>query len=710
VKPDPKHPLVDPPGPAARGDASPAAAPHDASPGPAAHGSPPGAAPSGAAPRTALEVLRDVFGFREFRPHQGEIVGHVAAGGDAFVLMPTGGGKSLCYQLPALLRPGTGIVVSPLISLMKDQVDALRAAGVSAAAYNSSLEGPEARRVLAQLHGGELDLLYVAPETLMTASFLERLRGLGGAGGDTSDSGGGPSRPGNAPVDGNAGLALFAIDEAHCVSQWGHDFRPEYVQLGELRGLFPGVPVLACTATADPQTRDDVRLRLGLADAPVFVTGFDRPNIRYTVVEKREPLHQLRAFLQVHEGESGIVYCLSRKRTEEVAGKLAAAGIPAAAYHAGLPADERRRVQDAFARDDVLVVVATVAFGMGIDKSDVRFVVHYDLPKTIESYYQETGRAGRDGLPAEALLLFGLGDAAVVRSLVEGGGRGRGGNGHGGGGSGAIDSGNTGRWADREYERDPEQVRVELHKLNAMVGLAEALSCRRRALLGYFGEELGRDCGNCDVCLDPPETYDATEHAQMALSCVYRTGQRFGIGHVVDVLRGSESEKVLSYGHDQVSTYGIGAEVERDHWVSLVRQLVHRGYLVQDIAQYSALRLTPKARDLLNGDERLVLAKPRTKVPTKKQRLAAERAARVAGLADLEVDEALFARLRALRKRLADEQRVPAYVVFSDVTLAEMAARKPGTYVELLAVNGVGQAKLERYGDAFIEAIAAHEG
>ncbi len=674
MTPDPTHPLADPPGPAARGDASPAAAPR---------------AP---APRTALGLLRDVFGFREFRPHQGEIVEHVAAGGDAFVLMPTGGGKSLCYQLPALLRPGTGIVVSPLISLMKDQVDALRAAGVSAAAYNSSLEGPEARRVLARLHGGELDLLYVAPETLMTASFLERLRGLAGA----------------------PGIALFAIDEAHCVSQWGHDFRPEYVQLGELRGLFPGVPVLACTATADPQTRDDVRLRLGLAEAPVFVTGFDRPNIRYTVVEKREPLHQLKAFLAVHEGESGIVYCLSRKRTEEVAGKLAAAGVPAAAYHAGLPDAERRRVQDAFARDEILVVVATVAFGMGIDKSDVRFVVHYDLPKTIESYYQETGRAGRDGLPAEALLLFGLGDAAVVRSLVEGGGRGDGGRGgigrRGGNEPGDRRPGGSGRWGDPEYERDPEQVRIELHKLNAMVGLAEALSCRRRALLGYFGEELGHDCGNCDVCLDPPDTYDASEHAQMALSCVYRTGQRFGIGHVVDVLRGSESEKVLRFGHDELSTYGIGADVGRDHWQSLIRQLIHRGYLVQDIARFSALRLTPKASGLLNGEERLVLAKPRTRVPTKKQRLATERAARVAGLADLEVDEALFARLRALRKRLADEQRVPAYVVFSDATLAEMAARKPGTYVELLAVNGVGQAKLERYGDTFLEAIAAHEG
>ena len=364
---------------------------------------------SAAAPRSARDLLREVFGFAEYREDQEEIVDHLVAGGDAFVLMPTGGGKSLCYQLPAMVRPGTGIVVSPLISLMKDQVDALRAAGVSAAAYNSSLEPDEARSMLRALHAGELDLLYVAPETLMTDGFLERLQSL------TADA---------AQDSGAAGVALFAIDEAHCVSQWGHDFRPEYVQLGQLRGLFPGVPIMACTATADPETRDDVRVRLGLADAAVYVTGFDRPNIRYTVVEKREPLHQLLQFLAVHEGESGIVYCLSRKRTEDVADKLRAHGVNAAAYHAGLPADERRRVQDAFARDEVHVVVATVAFGMGIDKSDVRFVVHHDLPKTVESYYQETGRSGRDGLPAEALLLFGLGDAAVVRSLIEGGGRG----------------------------------------------------------------------------------------------------------------------------------------------------------------------------------------------------------------------------------------------------------------------------------------------
>ena len=633
---------------------------------------------SAAAPRSARDLLREVFGFAEYREDQEEIVDHLVAGGDAFVLMPTGGGKSLCYQLPAMVRPGTGIVVSPLISLMKDQVDALRAAGVSAAAYNSSLEPDEARSTLRALHAGELDLLYVAPETLMTDGFLERLQSL------TADA---------AQDSGAAGVALFAIDEAHCVSQWGHDFRPEYVQLGQLRGLFPGVPIMACTATADPETRDDVRVRLGLADAAVYVTGFDRPNIRYTVVEKREPLHQLLQFLTVHEGESGIVYCLSRKRTEDVADKLRAHGVNAAAYHAGLPADERRRVQDAFARDEVHIVVATVAFGMGIDKSDVRFVVHHDLPKTVESYYQETGRSGRDGLPAEALLLFGLGDAAVVRSLIEGGGR---------GGRGAN--------SDEEFERDPERVRIEIHKLNAMVGYADGLSCRREALLGYFGEPYPAPCGNCDICLEPPETFDATEQARMALSCVYRLWERdgfgYGVGYVIDVLRGSENEKIMNRGHDGLSTYGIGAEHSRDHWQSLIRQLIHRGYLVQDIARFSALRLTEAARPLLRGDETLIMAKPRIRVPTKKERVRTARAGRAAELAGLPVDEALFDALRALRKQLADEQNVPAYVVFSDATLAEMAARRPGTSAELLEVNGVGQTKLERYGDAFLAVIA----
>ncbi len=637
-----------------------------------------------------------MFGFADYRPHQEEIVEHLIAGGDGFVLMPTGGGKSLCYQLPALVRPGTGIVVSPLISLMKDQVDALRAAGVRAAAYNSSLEPDEARDVLRDLHGGRLDLLYVAPETLMTDSFLERLQGLCGGDPAVGDpqaatpaaAAEGSGAPATAAAD-RPGVALFAIDEAHCVSQWGHDFRPEYVQLGQLRGLFPGVPVLACTATADPETRDDVRARLGLAEAPVFVTGFDRPNIRYTVVDKREPLHQLLKFLAGHHGESGIVYCLSRRRTEEVAEKLRAHGVSAAAYHAGLPPHERRRVQDAFAADDILVVVATVAFGMGIDKSNVRFVVHHDLPKSVESYYQETGRGGRDSLPAEALLLFGLGDAAVVRSLVEGGGR----NG------------------DEEHERDPERVRIEIHKLNAMVDYADGLTCRREALLGYFGEPYPSPCGNCDICLDPPETFDATEQAQMALSCVYRLWERsgfgYGIGYVIDVLRGQENEKTLARGHDKLSTFGIGGALSRDHWQSLIRQLIHRGYLSQDIAHYSTLRLTEAARPLLRGDETLVLAKPRTRVPSAKVRKAADRRARAESLAGLEIDEELFERLRALRKRLADAQHVPAYVVFSDAALAEMAARRPRTADELLAVNGVGTTKLERYGEDFLAEIAA---
>ncbi|GLI40040.1 DNA helicase RecQ [Geobacter hydrogenophilus] len=591
-----------------------------------------------------LDTLRTVFGYRAFRPFQEEIVTHLIGGGDAFVLMPTGGGKSLCYQIPAIHRPGVGIVVSPLISLMKDQVDTLRENGVAAAAYNSAMGEREARQVLARLHAGELDLLYVAPERLMTDAFLERLREIP--------------------------LALFAIDEAHCVSQWGHDFRPEYVGLGRLRGLFPGVPVIALTATADVQTRSDIIERLGLRDAQVYVTGFDRPNIRYTVVDKQKPFHQLTAFLGNRPQDAGIVYALSRKRVEEVAGKLRDAGIDAAAYHAGLADGERSRVQEAFLRDDVRVVVATVAFGMGIDKPNVRFVVHYDLPKNIESYYQETGRAGRDGLPAEALLLFGYGDIAVSRSLIE--------------------SGNN-----------PEQVRIELHKLNAMVGFAEAGTCRREALLGYFGERLAEPCGNCDLCLDPPESFDATEDARKALSCVYRVGQRFGMGHVIDVLRGSKNERIQQLGHDRLSTYGIGADRSAEAWGSIIRQLIHRGYLEQDLANYSVLKLTPAARPLLRGEESLTLAKPRVKVaPAKKE---PKRKGAVASLA--EGDEGLFQQLRALRKGLADEQQVPPYVIFSDATLVEMATLRPATMDDLLRVNGVGEQKLGRYGTAFLEVI-----
>jgi ATP-dependent DNA helicase RecQ len=587
-------------------------------------------------------TLSDVFGYQSFRPLQEEVICRVIAGQDAFVLMPTGGGKSLCYQIPALHRDGVAIVVSPLISLMKDQVDALQANGVVAACYNSALGAQEARRTLAQLHAGELKLLYVAPERLLSHDFLERLHGLD--------------------------VSLFAIDEAHCVSQWGHDFRPEYVELGRLRDEFPEVPMIALTATAEKQTRKDIILQLRLEQAHQVCAGFDRPNIRYTVIDKNKPYLQLSAFVDQHRGEAGIVYALSRKRVEEVAGKLGSAGYRAAAYHAGLPAEERKRVQDAFLRDDIDIVVATVAFGMGIDKPNVRFVVHYDLPKNIESYYQETGRAGRDGLPSEALLLFGYGDIAIIRGLIEKGG-------------------------------NPDQNRIEIHKLNAMVAYAEAGICRRRALLGYFGETLQEDCGNCDTCLNPPERYDATEEARKALSCVYRVGQRFGIGHVIEVLRGSRVQRVLDLRHDQLSTYGIGRDKGVDHWSHLLRQLIHYGYLEQDIANFSVLKLTETSRPLLRGEMSLELTLARVKPGRKKK---PER--KISGR---EYDLELFAQLRVLRKELADRDGVPPYVVFGDATLAEMAAELPTDEHAMLAINGVGQTKLRRYGQEFMEEITS---
>jgi ATP-dependent DNA helicase RecQ len=588
--------------------------------------------------------LRKVFGLHEFRRHQRDIIEGIVAGHDAFVLMPTGGGKSLCYQLPALLRSGVAIVVSPLISLMKDQVDALKENGVAAEFYNSALGAQESRRVLASLHAGELDLLYVAPERLMSPDFLQRLAEL--------------------PI------ALIAIDEAHCVSQWGHDFRPEYAALGELRTHFADVPLIALTATADPHTREDIVHVLGLGEARRYISSFDRPNIRYSVLEKYQPMEQLKQFLAGQGHESGIVYALSRKRTEEVATHLELAGYQAAAYHAGRPADVRRDVQERFLRDDLQIVVATVAFGMGIDKPNVRFVVHYDLPKHIEGYYQETGRAGRDGLASEALLLFGMQDVVTARMLVEKG-------------------------------TNPEQRRIEAHKLQAMIGLAESLTCRRRVLLGYFGEELATDCGNCDICLNPPETFDASVAAQKVLSCVYRVGERFGVKHVVDVLRGADTERIRTLGHDQLSTYGIGAEMDTAHWSSITRQLIHRGYLVQDIASYSVLKLTPKARPVLRGEEPLELARPRITEKRAKRKKTPKTAESLAP-ADME----LFEALRELRKELADEQGVPPYVIFGDVTLVQMSRDKPSTEEEMLEITGVGQVKLQRHGDEFLAAIA----
>jgi ATP-dependent DNA helicase RecQ len=589
------------------------------------------------------DTLHRVFGLQEFRPHQREIIEHVLGGGDAFVLMPTGGGKSLCYQLPALHREGVCIVVSPLISLMKDQVDALLANGVRAAMYNSNLAAAEARAVLAQLHRGELDLLYVAPERMMRPGFIHSLESLT--------------------------VGLIAIDEVHCVSQWGHDFRPEYAALGELRGHFPDTPLIALTATADPQTREDIVKVLGLQRASRFVTGFDRPNIRYTVLEKHQPQSQLLRFLQPRETESGIVYALSRRRVEEIAAHLAGHGFSAAAYHAGLAAGERRYVQERFVRDELAIVVATVAFGMGIDKPNVRFVVHYDLPRHLEGYYQETGRAGRDGLPAEALLLFGMQDAAMARAQIEQGG-------------------------------NEDQNRVEAHKLNAMVGFAESLTCRRRVLLGYLGETVSADCGNCDVCLDPPERFDATEAAQKVLSCVYRLRQSFGVKHVVDVLRGADTERIRNFRHDRLSTYGIGQERSHAEWLSIARQLIHRGYLVQDIAAYSVLKLTAASARVLKGEEPVVLARPRVK-ESQKRKPAARVTAELAP-----ADTELFESLRELRRRLAQEAGVPPYVIFGDAALVQMSVERPANAVEFLEINGVGQVKLERYGEAFLQAIA----
>jgi len=587
-------------------------------------------------------TLQRVFGLQEFRPWQQQIIEQLLNGGDAFVLMPTGGGKSLCYQMPALHRPGLGIVISPLISLMKDQVDALQANGVNAAMYNSTLDAAAARLVLDSLDNGALDLLYVAPERMMRSEFIRRLQSV--------------------PV------ALIAIDEAHCVSQWGHDFRPEYAALGELRDHFPDMPFIALTATADPQTREDIVRVLGLKAARRFITSFDRPNIRYTVLEKHRPQSQLLRFLGTQGGRSGIVYALSRKRVEEIAAFLTEHGFAAAPYHAGLPAQTRKHVQEQFLRDDLAIVVATVAFGMGIDKPNVRFVVHYDMPRHMEGYYQETGRSGRDGLPAEALLLFGTQDVAAARYQLEQG-------------------------------SNENQRRIELHKLNSMVGFAESLTCRRRVLLGYLGETSATDCGNCDICLDPPQRFDATEAARKVLSCVYRLRQSFGIKHVIDVLRGADNERLRKFGHDRLSTYGIGTEYSQLEWTSIVRQLIHRGYLLQDIAAFSVLKLTAQAQRVLKAQETVQLARPRIAEKTRQKPVAA-------AIALDSGQQRLFESLRRLRKQLAEERGVPPYVIFGDATLVEMSRQRPGNEAEFLAINGVGQVKLERHGAAFLQAIA----
>ena len=598
---------------------------------------------------TPLDCLGQVFGYPAFRGAQAEITDRVTGGGDAIVLMPTGGGKSVCYQIPAILRPGVGVVVSPLIALMADQVAALRLLGVRAAVLNSSLTAEESRAVWGRLVRDELDLIYVAPERLLTEGFLELLDQL----------------------HQRDGIALFAIDEAHCVSQWGHDFRPEYLQLAVLGQRYPGVPRLALTATADQLTRAEIRERLGLRDAREFVASFDRPNIRYAVVEKDKEREQLRAFLEGHRGEAGIVYCLSRRKVDEIAAWLVGHGIDAVPYHAGLDTPTRTKNQERFLRDEGVVVVATIAFGMGIDKPDVRFVAHVDLPKSLEGYYQETGRAGRDGDPADAWMTYGLQDLMLVRGFID-------------------------------RSEAPANIRlIESRKLDAMLGYCETGGCRRQLLLAYFGEQMPQPCGNCDVCLDPPETWDATVAAQKALSAVVRTGGRFGAMHLVDVLLGRRTPKVAQHRHDELPTFGVGTELDEQGWRGVIRQLAALSLLRPHPDGHGGLQPTDASREVLRGDRQLELRRlrPRTKRAATKTRQPAM---------DLPPGaEPLFDALRALRRRLADDQQVPPYVVFHDATLRTIAATRPTDTAALLAIPGIGAAKAERYGDDVLQTIKA---
>ncbi len=594
----------------------------------------------------AEEVLEHVFGYKYFRAPQKEIIDCLTLGDDALVIMPTGGGKSLCYQIPALIRSGTAIVISPLIALMEDQVTALRELGVQASYLNSSLDAESAQQIEDELRNGKLDLLYIAPERLIQSRSISLFQS----------------------VD----IALFAIDEAHCVSQWGHDFRADYLKLSLLEEHFPAVPRIALTATADERTRKEIIARLGLADAKTFISGFDRPNIQYHIQQKNKPKTQMLEFLE-NEGQqqAGIIYCLSRKKVEQTAEWLNQKGFLALPYHAGMSSVQRQKHQTRFLREENIIMVATIAFGMGIDKPDVRFVLHLDMPKSVEAYYQETGRAGRDGEPSKAILYYGLDDVIKLKQMMQ------------------------------QSQGNEDFKRVENQRLNAMLGLCEITSCRRKTLLRYFGDELRQDCGNCDNCLHTPETYDASEAVSKALSCIYRSNQKFGAMHIIDILRGADNEKIRQFGHHALSTYGIGKELSVNAWRSLLRQLVARG-LVDVDSQYGSLKLHESCRAILRGDEKVFLRKeihqdlPKEKIRQTKPQLE-------------ETDLPLWAALRQCRKQLAETLGVPPYVIFHDSTLREILETKPLTAKELLKINGIGDRKLEQYGEHFLGVIKNFE-
>ena len=594
---------------------------------------------------SALRTLKDVFGYDAFRGNQARIIQRVSEGGDALVLMPTGGGKSLCYQVPALLRDGVAVVVSPLIALMDDQVATLDELGVSAVALNSTLSADEQREIAERLRRQEIKALYLAPERLVQPRMLAFLQRL--------------------PI------ALFAIDEAHCVSQWGHDFRPEYLQLGQLAELFPDVPRIALTATADKRTREEIVQRLKLENAERFLSSFDRPNIFYRIVPKDQPRKQLLAFLAERKGDAGIVYCMSRKKVDELAAFLSEQGFPALPYHAGLPSDLRAYHQKRFLNEEGLIMVATIAFGMGIDKPNVRFVAHLDLPKSLEAYYQETGRAGRDGLPSEVWMAYGLQDVLFLRQMLQ------------------------------NSEGDEQHKRVERHKLDAMLALCEESRCRRQALLAYFDEDMPQPCGHCDNCVDGVETWDATEPARLALSAIYRSGQRYGVGHLVDLLLGRENDKIRTLGHQHLAVFGKGKELAEADWRTLFRQLVARGLADVDIDGFGGLRLTDSCRPLLRGEVSLELR--RDLKPQRAQRSSggpSQASQLVRG-----DERPLWEALRTLRRKLAEEHSVPPYVIFPDATLLEMLRSQPQSLSDMARVSGVGARKLERYGQAFLDVL-----